>query len=74
MQTTIPDIANLNYSELNALRALVADRMKEMRDTGITALRATIAEQAEILGVDLKGLVPKKTRKKRAKTDESANS
>ena len=64
-----PDISNLNYAELNRLRTAVAERMKEMRDTGITQLRATIAEQAELLGVDIKDLVPKKQRKKRtAKT------
>ena len=44
--------------------------MKEMRDTGITQLRATIAEQAQLLGVELKDLVPKKTRKKRRKPDD----
>lgn len=59
------DIANLNYQELHALKTAVGERMKEMRDTGITQLRATIAEQANILGVDLKDLVPKKARKKR---------
>ena len=66
----VPDISNLNYAELSTLRALVADRIKEMRDTGITQLRATIAEQANMLGVDLKDLVPKKTRKKRKSRDE----
>ena len=66
----LPDIANMNYSELTALRALVADRMKEMRETGITQLRATIAEQAQLLGIELKDLVPKKTRKPRKKKDE----
>ncbi len=59
------DISNLNYQELHQLKTAVVERMKEMRDTGITQLRATIAEQASILGVDLKDLVPKKTRKKR---------
>jgi hypothetical protein len=44
--------------------------MKEMRDTGITQLRATIAEQAQLLGVELKDLVPKKPRKKRRKSDD----
>ena len=61
-----PDISNLNYAELNRLRAAVSERMKEMRDTGITQLRATIAEQAELLGVDVMDLVPKKQRKKRS--------
>jgi hypothetical protein len=65
-----PDISNLNYAELNQLRAAVAERMKEMRDTGITQLRATIAEQAQLLGVELKDLVPKKTRKKRRKSED----
>jgi hypothetical protein len=66
----VPDISTLNYAELNTLRARVADRMKEMRDTGITQLRATIAEQATILGADMKDLLPKKTRKKRKTKDE----
>lgn len=68
----VPDISTLNYAELNTLRAHVVERMKEMRDTGITQLRATIAEQATILGVDLKDLVPKKTRKKRRTKEELA--
>lgn len=65
-----PDISNLNYQELHALKSAVGERMKEMRDTGITQLRATIAEQASILGVELKELVPKKPRKKRRKLDD----
>jgi hypothetical protein len=66
-----PDISNLNYAELNALRAAVAERMKDMRDTGITQLRATIAEQAQLLGVDFKDLIPKTRRKnkRRKKAD-----
>ena len=62
---TTPDISNMNYAELAQLRAAVSERMKDMRDTGITQLRATIAEQADLLGVDIKDLVPKKQRKKR---------
>jgi hypothetical protein len=65
-----PDISNLNYAELHQLRVDVTLRMNEMRATGITQLRATIAEQATLLGVDLKDLVPKKTRKKRKQKDE----
>ena len=64
------DISNLNYQELHLLKIAVGDRMKEMRDTGITQLRATIAEQAAILGVELKDLVPKKARKKRRSKEE----
>jgi len=64
-----PDIANLNYAQLNQLRTVLAERMKEMRDTGITQLRATIAEQAQLLGVELKDLVPKKTRRRRKSDD-----
>jgi len=65
-----PDISNLNYAELHQLRVDVTLRMNEMRATGITQLRATIAEQATLLGVDLKDLVPKKARKKRKQKDE----
>ena len=64
------DITNLNYSDLSALRAAVSERMKEMRDTGIAQLRATIAEQATVLGVELKDLIPRKTRKRRKKDDD----
>jgi hypothetical protein len=64
------DISNLNYQELHQLKTAVGERMKEMRDTGITQLRATITEQANLLGVDLKDLVPKKSRKKRKSKDE----
>ena len=63
---TVPDISNLTYAELDALRITIAERMKDMRDTGITQLRATIMEQAAILGIDAKDLVPKKSRKKRS--------
>lgn len=62
---TTPDISNMNFAELSKLRAAVSDRMKEMRDSGITQLRATIAEQAELLGVSITDLVPKRPRKKR---------
>jgi len=64
-----PDISDLNYTELNQLRDAVCERMKEMRDTGITQLRATIAEQAQILGVELKDLIPRKTRRRRKAED-----
>ena len=70
----VPDIANLNYAELNQLRSEVNERMKEMRDTGITQLRATIAEQAQLLGVDLVDLIPKKTRKRRKHADDADRS
>jgi DNA-binding protein H-NS len=56
----VPDISNLDYSQLSQLRAAVAERMKEMRDTGITQLRATIAEQAQLLGIAVDDLLPKK--------------
>lgn len=61
----VPDVSNLDYSELNALRGIVGERMKELRDTGISQLKATIAEQATLLGVDMKDLMPKKAVKKR---------
>jgi len=49
----------------------VSERMKEMRDVGITQLKATIAEQAQILGIELKELIPRKTRRRR-KPDDAA--
>ena len=67
------DIQNLNYSELSSLRSGINERMKEMREIGITQLRATIAEQAELLGVEAEDLIPKKGRKRRRQsTDEGA--
>jgi len=65
----LPDISDFNYGELSTLRAAISERMREMRDTGIAQLRATIAEQATLLGVDLKDLIPK-TRKKRKSRNE----
>jgi hypothetical protein len=66
------DISTMNYADLQQLRQQVTERMNEMRETGITQLRATIAEQAQLLGVELKDLVPKPKRKykKREKPDE----
>jgi hypothetical protein len=58
-------MAQLNYSELNDLREAVSERMMQMRENGITQLRATIAEQAQILGVELKDLISRKTRRLR---------
>ena len=66
---SVPEISNLNYAELHQLRAAVSERMKDMRDTGITQLRATIAEQAQLLGVELKDLIPKKSRRRRKQHD-----
>ncbi|MGH9809585.1 MAG: hypothetical protein ACRD9W_20420 [Terriglobia bacterium] len=65
----MPDISNLNFTELAELKNAVVQRMKDMRDTGITQLRATIAEQAQLLDVDLKDLLPKKPRKQRKRAD-----
>lgn len=67
------DISNMNYQELHALKTAAMEKMKDMRDSGITALRATIAEQAAMLGVDAKDLVPKKTRRKRRTKEEMQN-
>jgi ribosomal protein S18 len=66
----MPDISNMNYQELHVLKAAVTERMKDMRDTGITQLRATIAEQANILGIDVTDLMPKKQKRKRRSKDE----
>ena len=58
------------YVELQHLRTDITARMNEMRTNGITQLRATIAEQANLLGVELKDLVPRKPRKKRKSKDD----
>jgi DNA-binding protein H-NS len=57
------DISNLDYSQLTHLRKQIGDRMTEMRETAITQLRATIAEQASLLNVPLEDLMPKKISK-----------
>jgi len=67
----VSDISDLSYAELDRLRHAVSERMKEMRDVGITQLKATIAEQAQILGIELKELIPRKTRRRR-KPDDAA--
>ena len=65
--------AKLTYNQLQDMRAAITVRMKEMRDTGITQLRAMLAEQAQLLGVDLKDLIPKSRRKykRRQKADDN---
>lgn len=68
MSTT--DISSLTYAELGQLKADVAERMKEMRETGITQLRATIVEQANLLGISPDDLLPKKKRKARKRNDD----
>jgi hypothetical protein len=65
-----PDISEMTYQEMVDLRGALNERMKEMRETGITQLRATIAEQAQLLGIEFKDLVPRKPRKKRRRADE----
>ena len=65
-------VQNLTYAELHQLRANITHRMTEMRATGITQLRATIAEQAQLLGVELADLVPqKKARRGRPRKAEA---
>lgn len=66
-----PDISGLNYAELNELKSQIVERMKDMRETGVTQLRATIVEQAQLLGVEPKDLIPKKPRKQRRKKGEA---
>jgi hypothetical protein len=63
-------IEELNFRQMADIRGLLTSRMSEMRETGITQLRATIAEQAQLLGVELKDLVPKKQRRKRRSREE----
>jgi len=65
--------SKLTYQQLQEMRAAITVRMKEMRDTGITQLRAMLAEQAQVLGVDIKDLIPKARRKyKRRKQKDDA--
>lgn len=69
-------ISKMNYGQLRDAREAITLRMKDMRNSGITQLRATIAEQAQILGVDLKDLIPKARRKykrRKQKGDDPAN-
>ena len=66
-----PDIENLTFAELTELRRALDDRMKDMRETGITQLRATIAEQAQLLGVALKDLLPKGKKRGRPRKEDA---
>jgi hypothetical protein len=69
---TTHDIDHLSFAELAALRDAVDQRMKDMRETGIVQLRATIAEQAQLLGVTLKDLLPKGKRRGRPRREDAA--
>lgn len=70
---TLLDISSLNYVELMELRKQTNERLTEMRETGLTQLRATIVEQAGLLGIEPKDLIPKKQRKQRRKKGEASN-
>lgn len=64
------DIDQMTYKEMHELRVALSERMKDMRDSGIAQLRATIAEQATLLGVELRDLLPKRARKRRKKDED----
>jgi hypothetical protein len=64
-----PDITPLTCQEFSDLRGDVHNRMVGARNRHYSA-RATIAEQAEVLGVKVKDLIPKATRKKRRSREE----
>ena len=64
------DISDLNYAELLQLRQSVGNRLKDMRDT---ASRSCAPRSLSKLNcVELKELIPKKTRKRRSKDDDLA--
>jgi len=71
---TTPDIASLDYAQLNQLRAHIDERMKEMRETGVPELRVRFSEAAAALGLSIEDIVgaPKK-RKRRSRDHTDAN-
>jgi hypothetical protein len=65
-------VQGMTYAELHQLKATITHRMGEMRTTGITQLRATIAEQAHLLGIEVSDLFPpKKARRGRPRKAEA---
>ena len=62
------DYKELPFAELRSLHRDVGALLAERRHEALQQLR----DQAENLGVDLRELIPKKTRRKRAKDDDSA--
>jgi len=70
---TTPDIASLDYVQLNELRARIEERLKEMRETGVPELRVRFSEAAAALGLSIEEIVgvPKK-RKRRSRSHEDA--
>lgn len=59
-------LATLNCKQLHEIRSVVTSRIAELRAAAIAQLRSAIAEQAKLLNVEMKDLVPKETRKTRA--------
>jgi hypothetical protein len=59
------DITHLTYPELAQLREEVQNRMAEMRETGIHELRSHLNQQAAVLGIQLKDLLPKRGRRRK---------
>jgi hypothetical protein len=74
-RSSLKHISQLTFNELHALRALVTDRMKEMRESGTEQLRLKFIEDAAALGLapeDVFG-TGKKTRKKFRKPSEPSD-
>ena len=65
------DISELNYPELNELKAMIEGRMEELREQGVPALRERFAEEAATLGVTLEEVVGS-TRKKAGSAAKAA--
>jgi hypothetical protein len=51
------DIGDLKYSELNALRERIDEKVREMREMGGPALLARFAEEAAELGMTIEEIV-----------------
>ena len=71
---TTPDIASLDYAQLNELRTSIDERMKEMRETGVPELRVRFSEAVAALGLSIEEIVgaPKK-RKRRSRNQGDAD-
>jgi len=65
---TTVDITALDYLQLNELKDRIAERMSEMRDSGVGQLRLKLITEAAALGLtaeDIIGTTKKQRRKRR---------
>lgn len=69
----LPDISQLHFNELHALRNAIDERLNTLRETGLAELRARFEEQAASFGLTAAIVIngaPRKVRKPRAAPKE----